>query len=258
MVGASNQKRESVLMKSTTKAFVLGVILTAVMCTSGIALASNGYFKDSGWWTSAAEWTKDQGLMTGIQDNYFGGDQPVTRGQLAQVLKNLSDTGAITINKPGSPAATPTPGPSQQPTTQPTPASSGVKTFNVDTTINSGPMTMHITKVTLDPAFKPEYQAAYKAIILNVSVENTSTDTVNWFPDQSTLVTNTKEQLNSSFDSDQVGGEFVGNVVKTGKIVFKTQSDLNAISSLTYKIDGPFKTIGDNVGATQTVNITLK
>jgi hypothetical protein len=72
------------------------------------------------------------------------------------------------------------------------------------------------------------------------------------------LVTNTKEQLNSSFDSDQVGGEFVGNVVKTGKIVFKTQSDLNAISSLMYKIDGPFRTIGDNVGATQTVNIALK
>jgi hypothetical protein len=114
-----SKKGEDFIMKSTTKAFVLGVVLTAVMCTSGIALASNGYFRDGGWWTPAAEWTKDQGLMTGIQDNYFGGDQAVTRGQLAQVLKNLSDTGAITINKPGSPTATPTPAPAATPTPTP-------------------------------------------------------------------------------------------------------------------------------------------
>jgi hypothetical protein len=240
-------------MNKTIKGFLLGVVTTAVVSTSGLALASNGYFQDNGWWTPAAEWAKDHGLMTGLGDGNFGGDQAVTRGQLAQVLKNLADTGVITMNN-SQPPATTTPA-----TTQPVPASSGVKTFNVDTTIKSGPMTMHITKVTLDPAFGSKYGASYKAIVLDVSVENSSTDTVTWYPDQATLVTNTKEQINGlNTDSDNVGGEFVGNVLKSGKIVFKTQSDLSAITSLTYKVDGPFRTIGDFVGDTQTVKITLQ
>jgi hypothetical protein len=85
-------------MKKTVIAFLLGVVTTTIIGVSGLGLASSGYFKDSGWWTASAEWAKDHGLMNGLGDGYFGGDQPVTRGQLAQVLKNLADSGAITIN----------------------------------------------------------------------------------------------------------------------------------------------------------------
>jgi hypothetical protein len=85
-------------MNQMVKGFLLGVVTTAVFSSSGLALASSGYFKDTGWWTTAAEWANDAGLMTGVGGGYFGGDQPLTRGQLAQVLKNLSDSGAITTN----------------------------------------------------------------------------------------------------------------------------------------------------------------
>ncbi|RFB34021.1 hypothetical protein [Brevibacillus sp. VP] len=61
-------------------------------------MASSRYFKGSGWWTASAELAKDHGLMIGVGDRYFSGDQQETRGQLAQVLKNLADSGAITIN----------------------------------------------------------------------------------------------------------------------------------------------------------------
>jgi hypothetical protein len=82
-------------MKQTVKGFLLGVVTTVVFSSSGLALASGVHFKDSGWWTNAAQWANDAGLMTGVGGDYFGGDQPLTRGQLAQVLKNLSDSGAI-------------------------------------------------------------------------------------------------------------------------------------------------------------------
>jgi hypothetical protein len=94
-------------MNKTIKGFLIGVVTTAVFTTSGFALASSNYFRDNGWWTPAAEWAKDHGLMSGVADGYFGGDQTVTRGQLAQVLKNLADTGAITINKSQAPTQAP-------------------------------------------------------------------------------------------------------------------------------------------------------
>ncbi|WP_429830420.1 hypothetical protein [Brevibacillus laterosporus] len=46
--------------------------------------------------------------MIGVGDRYFSGNQQVTRGQLAQVLKNLADSGAITINKSVQQPAQPT------------------------------------------------------------------------------------------------------------------------------------------------------
>jgi hypothetical protein len=130
-------------MNKTIKGFLIGVVTTAVFTTSGLAMASNGYFQDNGWWTPAAEWAKDQGLMTGLGNGYFGGEQTVTRGQLAQVLKNLADTGVITVNKSQQPVTT-TPTPTSTSTSAPTPAPTaneitlGTGTFYVGKDINAG------------------------------------------------------------------------------------------------------------------------
>ncbi|SEB45868.1 S-layer homology domain-containing protein [Paenibacillus sp. GP183] len=73
----------------------------AITINNSTAVTNNlGDFKDSGWWSASAKWAKDHGLMNGMGDGTFGGDQLITRGQAAQVLKNLAGSGAITINQP--------------------------------------------------------------------------------------------------------------------------------------------------------------
>lgn len=50
-------------------------------------------------------------------------------------------------------------------------------------------------------------------VVVHFDVENTSDDTISFYPDQSVMTTNTKEQVSASvFLSDSVGGDFIGNV----------------------------------------------
>lgn len=140
--------------------------------------------------------------------------------------------------------------------------SADAKSYPVDINIASGPMKMKITKVTLNPAYKKySYQDPFKAIIFSVEVENTSSNIVNWHPAQGTAVLNTKEQIEGGstlFYSDDVDGEFVGNVVKKGNIVFKTTSDFKDISHITYKINGPFDDHLNRLGNDTLTDIVLK
>ncbi|HZG87289.1 stalk domain-containing protein [Paenibacillus sp.] len=145
----------------------------------------------------------------------------------------------------------------------PTPVTTGAKSFNVNVTMESGPMKMKISKVTLDSAFKSSpYLDPINAVILDVEVENTSTDTISWHPNQGTLVLNTKEQAEAAmslFHSDDVGGEFVGKVVKKGKIVVEVKSDVSEITSLSFRVSGPFNAESfETIGAEQTVDIVLQ
>jgi hypothetical protein len=53
------------------------------------------------------------------------------------------------------------------------------------------------------------------------------------------ISTKHKEQIDMpSFQSDRVDGEFVGKVVKSGRIVFETKSDLDKITSFNYVVTG--------------------
>lgn len=133
------------------------------------------------------------------------------------------------------------------------------KSFNVNVNITSGPMTLDITKVTLDPAYKEnKYSNPVKAIILDSIVENTSNDSVNWYITQDKIVTNTKEQVSGYLHSEQVDGEFLGKVVKKGKIVFEIKGDLSAISSFNYNISGPIGKDYKRIGEAKTTEIILK
>lgn len=52
-------------------------------------------------------------------------------------------------------------------------------------------------------------------MIVDVTAENTSDDTINFHPNQATITTNTGEQIQAEiFISDDVGGEFIGKVKK--------------------------------------------
>lgn len=137
---------------------------------------------------------------------------------------------------------------------------SAAKSFAVNVNVDSGPMKLNISKVTLDPAFKKDqFSKVANAVILDVTAENTSTDTVKWYPNQGTIVLNTKEQANGDlYNSDDVAGEFIGKVVKTGKIVFVVKSDLSQVNSISYLIKGPNDSSYTRLGEDKTTDIILK
>ena len=80
------------------------------------------------------------------------------------------------------------------------------------------------------------------AVVVTFDVENTSTDTISWYPEQSTITTNTQEQANANMflsDSD-VGGDFIGNVKKSGQVMFiLPNSDAKDLTQVSVHIDGP-------------------
>jgi hypothetical protein len=138
------------------------------------------------------------------------------------------------------------------------------KSFNVNVNVESGPMKMNVSKVTLDPAYsKDKYTQAIVAVILDVTVENTSTDNVYWNPAQGTFVLNTKEQIDdisALMYSEDVGGRFMGKVVKKGKLTIPLKSSkLEDITSLNMTVSGAIN--GEtykSVGQDKTTEIILK
>jgi hypothetical protein len=138
------------------------------------------------------------------------------------------------------------------------------KSFTVNVNMESGPMKMNVSKATLDPAYsKDEYSQKVAAVVLEVTVENTSTDNIFWSPAQGTFVLNTKEQIDGVgplMYSEDVGGRFMGKVVKKGKLAIPIKSSkLEDITSLNIKVSGAIN--GDtykSVGEDKTTEIILK
>lgn len=75
-----------------------------------------------------------------------------------------------------------------------------------------------------------------KAIIIDMKAENTSDDDVEFYPNQSILVTDTGEQLESDmFLMGDVGGEFLGKVKKEGQtwwILKDSEKDIKTIKMI--------------------------
>jgi hypothetical protein len=138
------------------------------------------------------------------------------------------------------------------------------KSFTVNVNMESGPMKMNVSKVTLDPAYsKDKYMQKIVAVILDVTVENTSTDNIYWNPAQGTFVLNTKEQIDdvsALMYSEDVGGRFMGKVVKKGKLTIPLKSSkLEDITSLNMTVSGPingetYKSVGED----KTTEVILK
>lgn len=97
-------------------------------------------------------------------------------------------------------------------------------------------------------------------VALDTSCENTSDGTVYFYIGQSTITTNTKEQVDADMIlSDYIDGEFLGNVIHSGNIVYLLQnSAADQVESITVHVDAPtddsFSPIGDEV----TIDIPTK
>jgi hypothetical protein len=125
------------------------------------------------------------------------------------------------------------------------------KSYNVNVTKTSGPMKFTISKVTIEPKFKSKLGGTYAAVILDVKVQNTSTDKVLWHPTQGTYALNTGEQVDSSemlFNSGDVSGDFLKGTIKTGKIVLKVTRVIDSVNTITINISGPFNDDLDRLG----------
>ena len=130
---------------------------------------------------------------------------------------------------------------------------------NLNQTVQSGPINLTINAIqtaTLEPSesYKEMFDGKDKVTIvtINLSVENTSDDTIGFYPDQGTLTTNTGEQANAeTFLSDEVGGDFYGKVKKEGNVIFQANSEAPEITQLKYIIDGAhdadFNSLGEQL-----------
>lgn len=87
-----------------------------------------------------------------------------------------------------------------------------------------------------------EKDKEYTLISLDITVENTSDDDISIYPDQSTIVTDHKEQIDCNMSgSEDVGGDYYGKVEKSGLIVFFAEkSPASEITSFNWRVSGPY------------------
>lgn len=88
--------------------------------------------------------------------------------------------------------------------------------------------------------------------VLDVAVENTSEDDMGFYPNQSVIITSTKEQIDSDMlFSDSIGGDFFGQVVKSGQIYFFLSGPADDITHIQWRVSAPhdanFASVGDDL-----------
>lgn len=97
-------------------------------------------------------------------------------------------------------------------------------------------------------------------VAIQLSVENTSSEDISFYPHMSTIVTSSKEQVEADWImSDSVGGDFYGNVSRQGQIFFickNTKAD--DLTHIQWRINGPSNSSFDRVGDNITIEFDLR
>ncbi len=92
-------------------------------------------------------------------------------------------------------------------------------------------------------------------------IENTSENTISIFPDQGKLVIpNTKEQSSASvfLVPGELGGEYIGQVIKEGDAGFVIKSSPEEVDSIKYVIGGYYDKTSGDAGEDITIEIPMK
>lgn len=140
-----------------------------------------------------------------------------------------------------------------------------VKDIDFNQTFTTGPFNITIERVqAIDIMTNDEMKSMFDgkdeitSIAMSVKVENTSDDELNFYPDQAEIATDTKEQIEAEMLlSDRVGGEFKGQIIKEGTIIFVANSKAEDINKLTLFIDGPSNQDFTRVGEDLKIDIDL-
>lgn len=129
---------------------------------------------------------------------------------------------------------------------------------DINETQQSGPFTVtveEVQKAQLQPVadYVDMMGGEDLAVIsIKLSVENTNEDTNMIYPDQGTIVTDTKQQVDADmFLSESVGGDFLGEVVKSGTIFFVFDGNAEDVKSFQYVVgsgsDSDFNNFGEDL-----------
>ena len=104
-----------------------------------------------------------------------------------------------------------------------------------------------------------EQGVAFAMVVMDITVENTSDKDMSWYPNQSVIVTNMKEQITAELMlCDDVGGDFYGEVIKTGQVYFVIPSSTaDQISHIQWRIDSPHDSNLDHYGEDLMIEIDL-
>lgn len=129
-----------------------------------------------------------------------------------------------------------------------------------------GPINFKINKVQtsrlkINEGYKKMFEDKNEVtlIVLEADVENTSDDSVNFYPNQAKLTTNTGEQIDAAIVlSDDVGGEFIGKVKKSGNIIFLAESDPKKITDVKFIVEGPSDANFTSLAERYTVEVKTK
>ena len=130
----------------------------------------------------------------------------------------------------------------------------------------SGTMNMNISHLKIgELKAKDDYLDLFNgedtvtAIMFHVFAKNTSNKTISFYPDHAMITTNTNDQVTAeTYFSDDVGGDFIGQVKKEGNIIFFLRTPPEEINTLTLVINGPynqdFVSVGEDVKMTFEIN----
>lgn len=136
-----------------------------------------------------------------------------------------------------------------------------------DQTGKTGPITVLVNNVqTYDLAPNEENIEEFDGkdlvhiIAISMTVTNSVDKDVAFFADQSTLVTDTKEQIDADIVySDDVGGDFLGKVEKEGVVYFFAENEIKDIKKLKLNFTSPFyNKTQDAAGKELSMNLNLK
>lgn len=95
-------------------------------------------------------------------------------------------------------------------------------------------------------------------LILSITGENLSDDTVSFHPNTATMTTNTKRQIESNVMISPFESEFIGKVIQKGEVIFDLgEEGLTDVTELKFVFEGTVKdamTIGEEVTVVVPVN----
>jgi len=130
--------------------------------------------------------------------------------------------------------------------------------YNINETVENGPFTVTLQNAQLSqfqpsPDFVDMFGGEDLGMItVQVEVTNNSEDTNTIYPDQGIAVTDTGTQIDADLlMSDDVGGDFHGNVTKSGDVFFFFDGQAKEVSNVRYLVnsgsDENFESFGEDL-----------
>lgn len=84
-------------------------------------------------------------------------------------------------------------------------------------------------------------------IVINFDIANNSDTEYTFYPEQSTITTNTKEQLDPDLLLSDGPGQIKPNTEVSGSVFYYPEKGLNEINEITFYLKSPYKDITDGV-----------